>query len=77
MFLIASSLTGPEHRYVSTVERPRGYLPTQSLGIVAFTSLDEDHVRETGRALHNFDGYCQRGTAPTVLFALMRKLWRE
>jgi CheY-like chemotaxis protein len=60
-----------------TASALRSYLPTQSLGIVAFTSLDEDHVKETGKARHNFDGYCQKGTAPTALLALMRRLWRE
>ena len=32
-----------------TASALRSYLPTPSLGIVAFTSLDEEHVRETGR----------------------------
>jgi CheY-like chemotaxis protein len=58
-----------------TASALRSYLPTRSLGIVAFTSLDEDHVRETGSARHNFDGYCQKGTAPAVLLALLRRLW--
>ena len=60
-----------------TASALRSYLPTSSLGIVAFTSLDEQHVRETGRGRHNFDGYCQKGTAPHVLLALMRNLWRD
>jgi two-component system, OmpR family, response regulator len=66
----------PEHDGYETAGALRDYLPTPNLGIVAFTSLDEDHVRETGRARHNFDGYCQKGTAPTVLLDLMRNLWR-
>ena len=66
----------PERDGYETASALRSYLPTHSLGIVAFTSLDEDHVKETGRARHNFDGYCQKGTAPTALLALMRNLWR-
>jgi two-component system, OmpR family, response regulator len=66
----------PEHDGYETASALRSYLPTHSLGIVAFTSLDEDHVRETGKARHNFDGYCQKGTAPTALLSLMRNLWR-
>lgn len=67
----------PGHDGYETASALRSYLPTSSLGIVAFTSLDEDHVKETGRERHNFDGYCQKGTAPSALLALMRKLWRE
>ncbi|MDP9649128.1 CheY-like chemotaxis protein [Paraburkholderia caledonica] len=67
----------PERDGYETASALRTYLPTPSLGIVAFTSLDEDHVRETGRGRHNFDGYCRKGTAPTALLALMRILWRE
>jgi hypothetical protein len=33
-------------------------------------------VKETGRERHNFDGYCQKGTAPATLLALLRGLWR-
>lgn len=67
----------PERDGYETASALREYLPTPSLGIVAFTSLDEDHVKETGRARHNFDGYCQKGTAPAALLALMRNIWRE
>lgn len=67
----------PEHDGYETASALRRYLPSASLGIVAFTSLDEDHVRETGKERHNFDGYCQKGTAPSALLALMRRLWRE
>lgn len=67
----------PERDGYETASALRDYLPTHSLGIVAFTSLDEDHVKETGRARHNFDGYCQKGTAPSQLLALMRNIWRE
>jgi two-component system OmpR family response regulator len=66
----------PEHDGFETAEALRTYLPTTNLGIVAFTSLDDDHVRETGKARHNFDGYCRKGTAPIALLALMEKLWR-
>ena len=66
----------PERDGYETAIALRSYLPTQSLGIVAFTSLDEEHVRETARSRHNFDGYCQKGTAPTALLALLRNLWR-
>ena len=51
----------PERDGYETASALRDYLPTHSLGIVAFTSLDQDHVKETGRARHNFDGYCQKG----------------
>ena len=34
----------PERDGYETASALRSYLPTQSLGIVAFTSLDEDHV---------------------------------
>ncbi|MCC8392987.1 response regulator [Paraburkholderia sp. MMS20-SJTR3] len=60
-----------------TASALRRYLPTHSLGIVAFTSLDEDHVKETGRERHNFDGYCQKGTAPSALLAMIREFWRR
>lgn len=66
----------PERDGYETASALRGYLPTQSLGIVAFTSLDEDRVKKTGRSPHNFDGYCQKGTTPIALLALMRKIWR-
>jgi two-component system, OmpR family, response regulator len=59
-----------------TAQALRSYLPTQNLGIVAFTSLDDDRVRESGHARHNFDGYCRKGTAPVALLALMQMLWR-
>jgi two-component system OmpR family response regulator len=59
-----------------TAQALRSYLPTPNLGIVAFTSLDDDHVRDKGKARHNFDGYCRKGTAPVALLALMQKLWR-
>jgi len=67
----------PERDGYDTASALRSYLPTASLGIVAFTSLDEQHVRETGRGRHNFDGYCQKGTPPNVLLALIRNLWRD
>ncbi|MBB5497867.1 response regulator [Paraburkholderia sp. MM5384-R2] len=67
----------PERDGYETASALRRYLPTHSLGIVAFTSLDEDHVRQTGRERHNFDGYCQKGTAPATLLALLRGLWRS
>ena len=66
----------PERDGFETAQALRTYLPTTNLGIVAFTSLDDDHVRETGKARHNFDGYCRKGTAPVALLALMQKLWR-
>ncbi|MFT4069211.1 response regulator [Paraburkholderia sp.] len=66
----------PERDGYETASALRRYLPTQSLGIVAFTSLDGDHVKETGRSPHNFDGYCQKGTAPAALLALIREIWR-
>lgn len=66
----------PERDGFETAQALRTYLPTPNLGIVAFTSLDDDHVRETGTARHNFDGYCRKGTAPIALLALMKKLWR-
>jgi CheY-like chemotaxis protein len=66
----------PEHDGFETAQALRSYLPTTNLGIVAFTSLDDDHVRETGTARHNFDGYCRKGSPPVALLALMQKLWR-
>ena len=66
----------PERDGFETAQALRTYLPTPNLGIVAFTSLDDDHVRETGTARHNFDGYCRKGTPPVALLALMQKLWR-
>jgi two-component system OmpR family response regulator len=66
----------PERDGFETAQALRTYLPTTNLGIVAFTSLDDDHVRETGTARHNFDGYCRKGTPPVALLALMQKLWR-
>jgi two-component system OmpR family response regulator len=74
--VIVLDIMMPGHDGFETAQALRSYLPTPNLGIVAFTSLDDDHVRENGRARHNFDGYCRKGTTPVALLALMQKLWR-
>ena len=72
--IVVLDIMMPEHDGYETASALRGYLPTQSLGIVAFTSLDEHHVKEAGRSPHNFDGYCQKGTTPIALLALIREI---
>ena len=43
---------------------------TAALAIIAFTALDESEVRRN-LTDHEFDAYCQKGQAPSTLFALV------
>lgn len=61
---------------IETAKLLREYLSTESLGILAYTSFDEDYLLIRG-GVEDFDGYCRKGNSPAALLALMRQLWAD
>ncbi|WP_449491441.1 response regulator [Caballeronia sp. M23-90] len=47
---------------------------SSAIGIVAFTAIDADEVRQRA-AVGEFDGYCQKGASPTILLSLLNQMW--
>lgn len=64
------------HDGFETAKLLREYLSTESLGILAYTSFDQDYLIKKG-GLGDFDGYCRKGNSHAALLALMRQLWED
>ncbi len=71
--VVVLDISMPEHDGFATARVLRRISPTRNAGIIAFTALGEDYVRSKG--VHaGFDGYCQKGNAPSVLVNLISRL---
>ncbi|MGF6571602.1 two-component system OmpR family response regulator [Paraburkholderia sp. GAS333] len=59
----------------ATAKALRDYLPTENLGIVAYTSFDESNVLKMSDNPQVLDGYCRKGN-PGALLDLIAEIWK-
>jgi two-component system, OmpR family, response regulator len=71
--IIVLDISMPEHDGFATARVLRRLARTREVGIIAFTALGEDYVRDQG-VNAGFDGYCQKGNTPGDLVRLIRRI---